>query len=91
MIFEEFPEGSIDSEAQKEQKESQVIGPTTASTYRKELTEGKTWANQGKDKPKVLKGLIEEQIAMSERKLAAFDAKTKASGKRMCTGKWGNT
>ena len=62
----------------EENKVEEIIGGKTASQYRKELTENKTVRGE----------LGPEQRAFRERKLAAYDEKMKADGKRVCLGKW---
>ena len=54
-----------------------LIGAKTASQYRKELAEDKTVRGE----------LTPDQRALRQRKLDAYDAGTKASGKRVCLGK----
>lgn len=67
---------------------SKVISYGTASHYRKELAEGEMWQNQGKGKPKVLKTLTTQQIAIRKHKIAEYEALQERQGKRQCVGKW---
>ena len=56
-----------------------IIDTKTASQFRKELAQNKT--KRGYE-------LTSSQREMRERKLEAYDASLKATGKRVCSGKW---
>ena len=69
---------SIEQMAEEPQGEH-IIDTKTASQFRKELAQNKT-----------VRGLelTSSQREMRERKLEAYDASLKATGKRVCSGKW---
>ena len=62
----------------EEKKAEEIIGCKTASQYRKELAQNKNLRGE----------LTASQRETRERKLEAYDAHMKATGKRVCSGKW---
>ena len=69
---------AIEQMAEEPQGEN-IVGASTASQYRKELAQNKN-----------VRGveITSTERDMRERKLEAYDAHMKATGKRVCLGKW---